>query len=108
MKGLILVACVISAAGCTSISDVVQVGQDTYTISSSSTNMRNSGSMQTNMLYKEAGTFCEKFGKKAMTVSHSSINGGFGVLPSAEIMFRCLLETDPEWGRPIMKTGFPL
>jgi hypothetical protein len=96
VKRTLLIAGVLMA-GCTHTSDFVQVGKDTYVVSSSSINMLNSGGTQTASLIKEAGVFCARSGKMARPIKRSAINGDAIALPSAEIMFKCLLETDPEW-----------
>ncbi len=54
-------------------------------------------------LAKEGSVFCEQQNKSFMLVSFSSADMAFGRTASADITFRCLLESDPEYGRPNAK-----
>ena len=104
MKIIVLIFLVTVLSGCGGVSEIVMVGKDTYIVTSSATSVGDTGRFQKANLYKEAGLFCAKQGKSAMSVSSSFDDGMIGRRPSAEVTFRCLLESDPEWKRPDIQT----
>jgi len=85
-------------AGCASVSPIVSVGPDTYMVSSSS-RVTESSLLKAD-LYRIAEEFCVAQNKRLMPVSSASSNAAVGRKGSAEIMFRCLCEGDPELKRP--------
>lgn len=104
MKKLTLIAlALLPVAGCGGISEVAQIGKDTYMIASSSTRVGTGGGNLKVELYKRAAEYCATKNTVLSPSSSSSIDWAVGRPASAEITFRCLLESDPEWQRPDMK-----
>ncbi|MEI6827574.1 MAG: hypothetical protein WCK54_18425 [Desulfuromonadales bacterium] len=90
-------------AGCGGVSEVVKVGKDTYMVSSADTTIGSGGGNLKVKLYKEAGRFCAEQKKELSPVNSSSVDWAIGRPASAELTFRCLLESDPELKRPDLK-----
>jgi hypothetical protein len=88
---------------CGGVSEVVKTGKDTYMVASSDTTIGSGGGNLKVKLYKAASKFCEDQSKVLMPVSTSSIDWAIGRPASAELVFRCLLEGDPDLQRPEMK-----
>jgi hypothetical protein len=88
-------------------SDVVPMGLDTYMLTREDALSR-SGSAVKADLYRRANAFCESKGKQLMPVremSRDSPGGpGYGIPANAEIQFRCLDSSDPEFIRPTMQS----
>lgn len=92
---------------CVSISDVVPAGKDTWMIAGTNTRIGADSTMKAG-LYKKASAFCASQNKVFMPVSQHYIShcsgSGFVCNPgSADLVFRCLLEGDPELTRPTME-----
>jgi hypothetical protein len=88
-------------------SDVVPMGLDTYMLTREDALSR-SGSAVKAGLYRRANDFCHSKGKQLMPVremSRDSPGGpGYGIAANAEIQFRCLDSSDPEFIRPTMQS----
>jgi hypothetical protein len=90
-------------ASCGGVSEVAKIGKDTYLVASSDTTIGAGGGNLKVKLYKEAGKYCAGQNKILTPVNSSSIDWAIGRPASAELTFRCLLESDPELQRPDMK-----
>lgn len=103
MKYYLLSAlCSLLLASCVSISDVVPAGKDTWMVGGSNTRIGADDTMKAD-LYKTATAFCAKQNKMLVPISSNHINIVIGRPGNAELIFRCLLESDPEYQRPNMK-----
>lgn len=98
MRKIMFVLCLM-ASGCAS-NEAVMIGKDTYMLSDSS--ITGNGQLKTN-LFAQAGRFCASKSKLPMVVSSSSSDMFVGHPATAEITFRCLAESDPEWKRPAIR-----
>jgi hypothetical protein len=78
------------------MSEIIQIGKDSYMMSSSSNAHKSGGELKAN-LAKEASQFCTKQDKMLLLDGFSEVDMAFGRLGSAEITFRCLHEDDPEY-----------
>lgn len=88
---------------CRGVSEIAKIGKDTYMVASSDTTIGAGGGKLKVKLYKEAGKYCAEQNKVFTPVNSSSIDWAIGRPASAELTFRCLLESDPELQRPDMK-----
>jgi hypothetical protein len=87
---------------CVSISEVVPAGQDTWMVGGGNSGIGRDAELQAD-LYRTANGFCVGQNKKFMPVSSNQVTLAFGRPGSAQLTFRCLLESDPEYQRPNMK-----
>ena len=85
---------------CASTSDVIPVGKDTYTLAKSSAGMGKGGVTLKAALVKKASKFCAKEEKLLLLTDVTLVEQSVGRPASAEIIFRCLYENDPEYVRP--------
>jgi hypothetical protein len=85
------------------MSEISQIGKDTYMVASSSNAPAKGGGNLKAELIKEGHKFCGEKNKQFMLVGFSSVDMAFGRTASAEITFRCLFENDPENVRPNVK-----
>ena len=83
---------------CTTVTEVVQAGKDTYIIAGDDSWREVSGSRIKTKLYERANTHCEGMGKKLLPLNESVSSY------AAELRFRCLNENDLEYVRPIMES----
>jgi hypothetical protein len=76
--------------GCAGVTDVVSTGPDTYMIASHGTMGWSSGPAQKAQAFTQANEYCKKIGKTLQVISSKdSGNGGFGVISSGEVTFKC-------------------
>ena len=85
---------------CGSISEISQIGKDTYMVASSSAAMGEGGGNLKAKLVREGKKYCAKQSKQFLLVGFSSVDMAFGRPASAEITFRCLFDNDAEYIRP--------
>ena len=85
---------------CTTISEIVPVGKDTYMLTASD---KWSGAELKAELFKMANVYCLNQNKELMPVRSSSTPNTVQSRASAEVVFRCLLAGDPELKRPDFK-----
>lgn len=91
--------------GCTSMSEIVPAGKDTYMVTASDLSMGASGSTLKAMLYKKASEYCEKQNKELLPVNDASVDYRvFRGTANSELTFRCLHADDPELKRPELKS----
>jgi len=86
----------IMLTSCATFTEIVPAGKDTYIVSGH--DELTSGRNVKAELYKKAYAHCENMGKKVLPLNESVS------IYSSELRFRCLLESDPEYVRPIMET----
>ena len=88
--GLLLVIASL-LAGCAGVTDVVSTGADTYMVASHGTMGWSSGPAQKAQAFNQANDYCQKMGKTMQVISaRDSGNGGFGVISSGEVTFKCV------------------
>ncbi len=85
---------------CGSMSEISQIGKDTYMVASSSAAMGEGGGNLKAKLVREGTNHCSKQSKQFLLVGFSSVDMAFGRPASAEITFRCLFDNDTEYTRP--------
>ena len=100
---LLLIVFSMLTFGCAS-SGPVPMGQDTFMITKQSSTGFHSGASVKADIYREAGEHCMKIGKQLQPVSDRQVDGMPGrSFANAEIVFRCLSQTDAELSRPTIK-----
>jgi hypothetical protein len=91
MKNLPIITACLFLTACAGVTDVVPTGKDSYMIASHGTMGWSSGPAQRAQAFTQANDYCKKMGKTVETISATdSGSGGFGVISSAEISFKCL------------------
>lgn len=105
MRSVCIVIAAIFLAGCASTGDVMQMGPDTYSVSSAAAPARGGPAAARSLALKEANAFCAAQGKQimVMNVSTSTLND-FGA-GSADVNFRCLTQGDQELQRPVYENS---
>jgi hypothetical protein len=102
---LLAVISVVAAAvlsGCVATSDVLEMGKDTYSVSSTADGMRSAASARQSAF--EAGReMCTKQGKRFMFVNESMSRTRMAIDTTINVTFRCLSENDPEYTRPLIR-----
>ena len=98
IKYLFTAAAALMVTACTSITEVVPAGKDTYVVAGDDSLEETSGASIKTNLYKKANAHCETMGKKLLPLNESVSSY------AAELRFRCLEEDDPEYVRPIMES----
>jgi hypothetical protein len=93
--GLAAFIVVTSISGCTSSSDVVPMGQNTYMIARTQWGFTGPAPIKAAAL-KEADDYCRKRGKVMKVIKTVEIGLKFGSEPAAEVYFKCLDPDDPE------------
>jgi len=77
--------------GCAGVTDVVSTGPDTYMVASHGTMGWSSGPAQKAQAFTQATDYCQKMDKTMQVINaRDSGNGGFGVISSGEVSFKCL------------------
>jgi hypothetical protein len=102
--GTLLVACVLTLAGCASSSGVFQSGKDTYTVVVSQRGSWASMGDLTKQAYAEANGFCEARGKAMQPIATHAHARALGSEGYFELTFRALDPNDPEYRRPTLET----
>ncbi len=97
---------VLLLAACVSVSDVVPAGKDTWMVAGTNSRIGADSTMKTD-LYKTASDFCAAKNKAFTPVSQNYTSIVIGRPASAELVFRCLSESDPEYKRPNMEAVYP-
>lgn len=87
MKKLLLLCSILVLTGCTS-TGVVQVGNNRYMVSDSSSLSWNGGSVMAGVI-KEGTAFCAKQGKQFELLSNKTEDAGWYKSATAEIYFTC-------------------
>lgn len=85
--------------GCVSTSKVLEIGRDTYSVSSTADGMRDAASARQSA-FELGREKCEKMDKRFMLVNESIARTRMGIDTTVSVTFRCLSENDPEYLRP--------
>ena len=94
MKKTILGLLIVGCAGCVSVSEVVPVGENKFTVSSEMAGQFPSWSEVKQLALKRANKHCENIGK-TMTVEKWETHGARGWTPlNAELTFQCVESTN--------------
>ena len=89
-------------AGCASTSAITPYGRDSYIVSAQDTSgFSSSAQLQINAAEK-ANAFCESIGK-VMHVRNTSNRDDLYTGNSSSLIFSCVSESDPEYGRPDLR-----
>lgn len=89
---------VFALSGCVSTSTALEIGKDTYSVTSTADGFRTAASARQNA-FEEGARKCEETGRKFKLVRETSRPTRMGIDTTIEITFRCLLATDPEYLR---------
>lgn len=85
--------------GCLSTSQVLEMGRDTYSVTSTADGYRLASQARESAF--QAGTEkCTSLGKRFMFINESSARTRMGIDTTVTVTFRCLNENDPEYVRP--------
>lgn len=98
-KKMIVAASVLVLAGCATSSGVLQLGPDTYTISTAADMFRGGGAGARQEALTAAQKHCVSMGKELMT-TNINVGGFVGGGNTISVNFRCLAKGDPELQRP--------
>ena len=94
---LALAAVLALLAGCSSVTDVVPVGKDTYTVGATMSGNFPSWPEVKGLAMKRGNEYCTSLGKNLMLVK-TETHGARGWTPlEAEITFQCLAANDPAY-----------
>ena len=100
MRILSFIVVVLLLTGCFSTTTgVMQIGENTYTVTASGYNYNISGPQQ-KAIHKKASAFCSSIGKK-VTVQSLQSRGG-----EASMVFHCFAEDDPNY-KPVIMENTP-
>jgi hypothetical protein len=89
----------IVCAGCSTVSDVVPIGKDTYMVGSEARGGFTSNTEVAELALKRANAYCAGLGKK-MLLTNINTSGVQGWTPqNSQIEFQCLLANDPAFTR---------
>jgi hypothetical protein len=104
MKKYALLAVLAVLAGCQSVSDVTQLGKDTYTVDATTRGGFLSHGETTALAVGKAREFCAGQGKELQT-GQPKTSGARGWTPlESSITFQCLGKNDPAYVRPDLAT----
>ena len=96
MKRMIFVLAVLGAAGCVSVSEVIPVGKDTYTVSAEMSGQFPSWSDVKQLAMKRANEHCGSMGRY-MTIGKWETHGARGWTPlNAELTFECKADKEAQ------------
>lgn len=105
MKPFAILIVAVTLVGCASNSGVVPIGKDTYMVSrQAATGFSGMGTLKADA-FKEADAFCRSQSKVLQVVRTQDAQPPFilGNFPKTEVEFMCLIEGDPELGRPKLR-----
>lgn len=89
--------------GCVSTSDVLEMGRDTYSVTSTADGFRTAAAARESAF--QLGTKkCASDGKRFLFVSERTARTRMDIDTTVNVTFRCLSEDDPEYNRPNMRT----
>lgn len=98
----IIASCVGLLAGCVSTSDVLEVGRDTYSVSSTSDGYRSAAAAREHA-FQAGAAKCSGMGKHFMLVNESTARTRMNIDTTTNVVFRCLSADDPAYVRPDVK-----
>lgn len=87
-------------AGCATSSGVMQLGPDTYTISTHASVVRGGAAGAKRMALEEASRHCASMGKEILVMNTGVYASNYGKGSDADLTYQCLKSGDPELGRP--------
>ena len=86
-------------SGCVSTSNVLEMGRDTYSVSSTADGFRSAAAARESAFQKGTEK-CGSQGKKFMFMNERTARTRMDVDTTVNVTFRCLSEDDPEYRRP--------
>lgn len=89
-------------AGCVSTSNVLELGKDTFTVSSTADGFRTAASATENA-FERGHQKCAALSKHFMLINTNTAPTRMGIDTTVTVTFRCLNENDPEYTRPVVK-----
>ena len=98
---LALLVCVV-VAGCTTVSEVVPMGKDSYTVSVDSNGGNSRVGASRIGAVKAANAYCQKQGKFMIVRNTETTAPVFGPA-SSNLIFSCVTADDPEYQRPNLR-----
>ncbi len=93
----------ISLTGCVSTSAVLEVGRDTYSVSSTADGMASASSAR-EKAYLAGKEKCNKDGKQFQMIHEKSERTRMDIDTTITVTFRCLNQQDREYQRPEIRT----
>ena len=93
--------CLLFSTACTTSSGVMQMGPDTYTISSGGalTGTTSGNDIKSKRkAYADANAFCASLGKQILVENTNTQTTGFG--STSDLIFKCLSTEDYQYQRP--------
>ena len=88
---------------CVSTSNVLEMGRDTYSVTSTADGFRTAAAARESAF--QLGTKkCASDGKRFLFVSERTARTRMDIDTTVNVTFRCLSEDDPEYNRPNMRT----
>jgi hypothetical protein len=91
MKRMTAVFAAVGAVACTTVTDVIPTGQDTYAVTSHDQMGWTSGPDQRAKALQRALEYCSGLGKQLETIGTTDSGAsGFGTVSSAQVQFRCV------------------
>ena len=101
-KSIAIFGCIFVISGCVSTSSVLEVGKDTFTVSSTADGFRDASSAR-EKAYQKGQERCSSLNKKFMLVNEHSGVTRMGIDTTIRITFRCLNAQDQDYERPVIK-----
>lgn len=89
----------LTVAACVSTSQVLEVGRNTYSVSSSADAYRSAASARQSA-FETGASKCSSLGKHFMLVNELTAGTRMGIDTTVNVTFRCLAEDDPASARP--------
>lgn len=85
--------------GCVSTSDVLEMGRDTYSVSSTADGLRSAAAARESA-FQMGAKKCASLGKKFMFMNERTARTRMDIDTTVNVTFRCLNEDDSEYARP--------
>jgi hypothetical protein len=90
--------------GCVSTSNVLEMGRDTYSVTSTADGLRSAAAARESA-FEEGYKKCASLGKKFMFENERTSRTRMDIDTTVNVTFRCLAENDPEYARPRIRTA---
>jgi hypothetical protein len=104
MKNRYVVLALAALAGCQSVSEVTQIGKDTYQVDATTRGGFQSHGETTALAVAKAREFCAAQGKE-LQAAPAKTSGARGWTPvESDLTFQCLDKNDPAYVRPNLTT----
>lgn len=88
--------------GCVSTSEVLEMGRDTYSVTSTADGFRTAAAARESA-FRMGAEKCTSLGKKFMFMNERSGRTRMGIDTTIDVTFRCLSEDDLEYRRPLIE-----